>query len=165
MEAIAIGAIAGIACFGFVQWRSKSSLDDSLDVVGVHGIGGMWGALATGIFCVAALNTGTNGVAEQVDGLTNGGGLDQLGRQALGVAAVAPYSFIVTFIILKVLDLTMGINVDEEGEEAGLDVAEHGERGYIFGGSGPVLGIPEGIPIDVPGPAPKPAPATAQVQS
>jgi Amt family ammonium transporter len=165
MEALGIGAIAGIACFLFVQWRSKSALDDSLDVVGVHGIGGLWGALATGIFCVAAANTGFNAVGEQVDGLTNGGGFDQLGRQALGLAAVAPYSFIVTFVILKILDLTMGINVDEEGEEAGLDVAEHGERGYIFGGSGPVLGIPEAIPVDVPGPAPKPATATAQVQS
>ena len=89
-------------------------------------------------------------------------GFDQLGRQALGVAVVAPYSFIVTFIILKVLDLTMGINLDEEAEEAGMDVSEHGERGYIFGGSGPVLGIPEGIPIDVPGPAPQRAPTPAQ---
>ena len=155
MEAIAIGAIAGIVCFRVVQWRSKSALDDSLDVVGVHGIGGLWGALATGIFCVAAANTGFNARGEQVDGLTNGGGLDQLGRQAIGVAAVAPYSFIVTFIILKVLDLTVGINVDEEAEVVRSDVAEHGERGYIFGGSGPVLGIPEGIPIDVPAPAPQ----------
>ncbi len=153
MEAIGIGAVAGIVCFLFVQWRSKSGLDDSLDVVGVHGIGGLWGALATGIFAVAASNTGFNAIGEQVNGLTNGGGLDQLGRQALGVAVVAPYSFIVTFIILKVLDFTMGIKIDEEAEEAGMDVAEHGERGYIFGGSGPVLGIPEGIPIDVPGPA------------
>jgi Amt family ammonium transporter len=165
MEALGIGLVAGIVCFLFVQWRSRSSLDDSLDVVGVHGIGGLWGALATGIFAVAALNTGTNALGEQVNGLTNGGGLDQLGRQALGVAAVAPYSFIVTFIILKVLDLTLGITLDEEGEEAGMDVSEHGERGYIFGGSGPVLGIPEAIPVDVPSPAPKPATATAQVQS
>ena len=154
MEAIAIGAIAGIACFLFVQWRAKSQLDDSLDVVGVHGIGGLWGALATGIFAVAAFGG--------VDGLTNGGGLDQLWLQAVGVAAVAPYSFIVTFIILKALDLTVGIRPDEESEEAGIDVAEHGERGYIFGGSGPVLGIPEAIPVDVPGPAPQRAPAPAQ---
>jgi len=154
MESIAIGGVAGIACFLFVQWRAKSQLDDSLDVVGVHGIGGLWGALATGIFAVAAFGG--------VDGLTNGGGLDQLWRQAVGVAAVAPYSFIVTFIILKALDLTVGIRPDEEAEEAGIDVAEHGERGYIFGGSGPVLGIPEGIPIDVPAPAPQRATAPAQ---
>ena len=160
MQALAIGAIAGLACFLFVQWRSKSALDDSLDVVGVHGIGGLWGALATGIFCIAAANTGTNALGLQVDGLTNGGGIDQVWRQAVGVLAVAPYSFIVTFIILKALDLTIGITLDEEGENAGMDVTEHGERGYIFGGSGPVLGIPEAIPIDVPTPAPQPRPVT-----
>ena len=160
MQALAIGAIAGLACFLFVQWRSKSALDDSLDVVGVHGIGGLWGALATGIFCIAAANTGANALGVQVDGLTNGGGIDQVWRQAVGVLAVAPYSFIVTFIILKALDLTIGITLDEEGENAGMDVTEHGERGYIFGGSGPVLGIPEAIPIDVPTPAPQPRPVT-----
>ena len=165
MEALGIGAVAGIICFLFVQWRSKSQLDDSLDVVGVHGIGGMWGALATGIFAVAASNTGVNALGEQVNGLTNGGGLDQLGRQALGVAVVGVYSFVATFIILKVLDLTMGIRPDEEEENAGLDVSQHGERGYIFGGSGPVLGIPEGIPIDAPAvphvAAPRPTAANA----
>jgi Amt family ammonium transporter len=153
MEAIGIGAIAGILCFLAVQWRTKSSLDDSLDVVAVHGVGGLWGALATGIFVVAAANTGVNGVGEQIDGLTHGGGIDQLLRQAGGVAVVAPYSFIVTFIILKVLDLTVGIRVSEEDEVAGLDVSQHGERAYIFGGSGPVLGIPEAIPVHTPMPA------------
>ncbi len=153
MEAIAIGIGAGVFCFLAVQWRQRSSLDDSLDVVAVHGIGGMWGALATGIFVVAATNTGVNGVGLQVDGLTNGGGFDQLGRQALGVLVVASYSFIVTFAILKILDLTMGIRVDDEEEIAGLDVSQHGERAYIFGGSGPVLGIPEAIPMHTPAPS------------
>ena len=141
MESIAIGAGAGILCFLAVQLRTRSSVDDSLDVVAVHGVGGLWGALATGIFAVAAFGG--------VDGLLNGGGLDQLGRQAIGVLAVAPYSFIVTFIILKVLDVTIGIRVNEEDEISGLDVAQHGERAYIFGGSGPVLGIPEAIPMDM----------------
>lgn len=139
MEAIAIGAGAGAFCFLAAQWRAKSQLDDSLDVVAVHGVGGLWGALATGIFCVAAFGG--------VDGLTNGGGLDQLWRQAVGVAVVAPYSFIVTFIILKVLDVTVGIRVNDEDEIAGLDVSQHGERAYVFGGSGPVLGIAEAIPV------------------
>jgi Amt family ammonium transporter len=151
MEAIAIGAGAGILCFLAVQWRTRSSLDDSLDVVAVHGVGGLWGALATGIFAVAATNTGFNAVGGQVDGLINGanglGNLEQLGRQAIGVAVVAPYSFIVTIVILKVLDLTVGIRVNEEDEIAGLDVSQHGERAYVFGGSGPVLGIPEAIPV------------------
>ncbi len=139
MEAIAIGVGAGVFCFLAARWRAKSQLDDSLDVVAVHGVGGMWGALATGIFAVAAFGG--------QDGLTNGGGLDQLWRQAVGVAVVAPYSFIVTFIILKALDLTIGIRATEEDEIAGLDVSQHGERAYIFGGSGPVLGIPEAIPV------------------
>ena len=147
MEAIAIGVGAGVFCFLAARWRAKSQLDDSLDVVAVHGVGGMWGALATGIFAVAATNTGANALGFQVDGLTNGGGLDQLWRQAVGVAVVAPYSFIVTFIILKALDLTIGIRANEEDEIAGLDVSQHGERAYIFGGGGPVLGIPEAIPV------------------
>ena len=116
----------------------------------MHGVGGLWGALATGIFAVAAANTGVNALGAQVDGLTNGGGLDQLGRQALGVAVVAPYSFIVTFIILKVLDLTMGIRIDEEDEERRARC--HRSTASVATSSaarGPVLGIPEGIPIDI----------------
>jgi Amt family ammonium transporter len=147
MEAIAIGAAAGVLCFLAVQWRTRTNIDDSLDVVAVHGVGGMTGALLTGVFCVAAATTGANALGVQVDGLTHGGGIDQLWRQAAGVAVVAPYSFVVTFAILKILDLTLGIRVDEEAEVAGLDVSQHGERAYIFGGSGPVLGIPEAIPV------------------
>jgi Amt family ammonium transporter len=156
MEAIAIGAIAGIVCFLAVQLRTRTSLDDSLDVVAVHGVGGLWGALATGLFVVAASKTGLT--AAEVNGLTHGGGLEQFGRQALGVIAVAPYSFIVTFVILKALDLTVGIRLPDDDEVAGLDVAEHGERAYIFGGAGPVLGIPEAIPVHT-------ASASAQAQS
>ncbi len=134
-------------CFLAVQWRTRSNIDDSLDVVAVHGVGGLTGALLTGVFAVAAATTGANALGVQVDGLTHGGGFDQLWRQAVGVAAVAPYSFIVTFAILKILDLTLGIRIDEEAEVAGLDVSQHGERAYVFGGSGPVLGIPEAIPV------------------
>ncbi|HZP57036.1 MAG TPA: ammonium transporter [Dehalococcoidia bacterium] len=147
MESIAIGGIAGVLCFLAVQWRTRSSIDDSLDVVAVHGVGGLTGALLTGVFCVAAATTGANALGHGVDGLTHGGGFDQLGRQALGVLAVAPYSFVMTFAILKVLDLVFGIRVSEDDEVAGLDVSQHGERAYIFGGSGPVLGIPEAIPV------------------
>jgi Amt family ammonium transporter len=147
MEAIAIGAIAGILCFLAVQWRSRTNLDDSLDVVAVHGVGGLTGALLVGVFAVAVAQTGLNASGGAVEGLTHGGGFDQLWRQAVGVAVVAPYSFIVTFIILKVLDVTMGIRVNEEDEIAGLDVSQHGERAYVFGGGGPVLGIAEAIPM------------------
>jgi Amt family ammonium transporter len=147
MEAIAIGVAAGALCFLAVQWRTSTSIDDSLDVVAVHGVGGMTGALLTGVFCVAGATTGLNALGFGVDGLTHGGGVDQLWRQAVGVAVVAPYSFVVTFAILKILDLTIGIRVNEEDEISGLDVSQHGERAYIFGGSGPVLGIPEAIPV------------------
>lgn len=167
MEAIAIGAVAGVICFLAVQWRTRSSLDDSLDVVAVHGVGGLWGALSVGIFAVAAANTGYNFdvPAAQVQGLVHGGGFEQLGRQALGILAVAPYSFVVTFTILKALDLVVGIRVTDEDEVAGLDVSQHGERPYIFGGAGPVLGIPEAIPVHTPSPfgaqAPGVAPSTS----
>jgi ammonium transporter, Amt family len=148
MEALGIGAVAGILCFLAVQWRTRSSLDDSLDVVGVHGVGGLWGALATGIFVVAASDSGVT--AAEVEGLFAGGGLEQFGRQAAGVAIVAPFSFVGTFVILKVLDFVWGIRLSEEDEIAGMDVSQHGERAYIFGGSGPVLGIPEAIPVHTP---------------
>ncbi|MBF6601266.1 MAG: ammonium transporter [Dehalococcoidia bacterium] len=154
MEAIGIGAIAGILCFLAVQWRTRTSLDDSLDVVAVHGVGGLTGALLTGVFAVAAATTGTNALGQGINGLTHGGGFDQLWRQAVGVAAVAPYSFIMTFGILKVLDLVFGIRVSEDDEVSGLDVSQHGERAYIFGGSGPVLGIPEAIPVHMHGAEP-----------
>jgi Amt family ammonium transporter len=120
----------------------------------VHGVGGLWGAVATGIFCVAAANTAG------VDGLLHGDGGEQVLRQLGGVAVVAPYSFIVTALILKVLDMIFGIRVSDEDEVAGLDVSQHGERAYIFGGSGPVLGIPEAIPVHTEAPQP-----TAAVQS
>jgi len=144
MEAIAIGAIAGIVCNLAVVLRTRSTLDDSLDVVAVHGVGGFWGSIGTGIFAVGALSA-AEGFAG-FDGLLHGAG-DQVWRQALASGVVAVYSFVVTFGILKVLDLTMGIRISEEEEIAGLDVSQHGERAYIFGGGGPVLGIPEAIPM------------------
>ncbi|HEX5480855.1 MAG TPA: ammonium transporter [Dehalococcoidia bacterium] len=170
MEAIAIGAIAGIVCYLAVQLRTRTSLDDSLDVVAVHGVGGLTGALLTGVFCVAAATTGVNALGAGVNGLTHGGGVDQLWRQAVGIAAVAPYSFIMTLGILKVLDMVFGLRVSEEEEISGLDVSQHGERAYIFGGSGPVLGIPEAIPVHMHGATPgtaaehglQPAPGPAQ---
>jgi Amt family ammonium transporter len=141
MEAIAIGGVAGVLCFLAVQWRTQTSIDDSLDVVGVHGVGGLWGSIATGLFAASTIGG--------VDGAFHGA-VDQVWRQLLATGVVAVYSFAVTWGILKVLDVTMGLRVSEEEEVAGLDVSQHGERAYIFGGSGPVLGIPEAIPVDVP---------------
>jgi len=123
MEAIAIGAGAGIFCYLAVRLRARSGLDDSLDVVGVHGVGGTWGAFATGIFAVAAVG-GVDGWIE--------GEADQMLRQLAAIGAVWGYSFTVTIILLKVLDMTLGLRVTEEEERLGLDITQHGERGYAF---------------------------------
>src|SRR3990170_3927329 len=133
MEAIAIGGVAGVLCYLAVRLRAILGFDDSLDVVGVHGIGGLWGAFATGLFAVAAVGG--------FDGLFHGEGsqvLDQLA--AIGVVWV--YSFTVTAVILKVLDVTMGLRVKDEEEELGLDVTQHGERGYVFDEAGPIAIAP-----------------------
>jgi Amt family ammonium transporter len=124
MEAMLIGIAAGVLCYGAVRLRAKLSFDDSLDVVGVHGVGGMWGAIATGIFANSAVSglPYAEGVME--------GEWHRLTDALIGIGAVGAYSFIVTFAILKLLDMTVGIRVSEDEEELGLDVTQHGERGY-----------------------------------
>ncbi|HXH21393.1 MAG TPA: ammonium transporter [Dehalococcoidia bacterium] len=134
MAALAIGAGAGSLCYLAVRIRARVGLDDSLDVVGVHGVGGTWGALATGLFAVASVT----GAAE---GLFSGDS-EQFGKQLIAVVATMAYSAIVTFIILKVLDAVMGLRVSEEEEIMGLDVSLHGERGYILDGGPGYSGIP-----------------------
>ncbi len=126
MEAIVIGGVAGVLCYLAIRLRARTGLDDSLDVVGVHGVGGTWGALATGIFAVASVS----GIAEY-EGLIEGNG-KQVVDQLIAIGVVWVYSFVVTSIILKVLDLTMGLRVTEEEEDLGLDVTQHGERGYVM---------------------------------
>jgi len=126
--AIIIGAVAGTICYLAVRLRERSKIDDSLDVVAVHGVGGAWGALATGIFATAAI--GAAGAGSGIDGLIEGEA-SQVVDQLVAIGAVFTYSFVVTSIILKVLDLTMGLRVTEEQEDLGLDVTQHGERGYV----------------------------------
>jgi Amt family ammonium transporter len=123
MPAVAIGVGAGAFCYVAVRLRARLGLDDSLDVVGVHGVGGSWGAIATGIFAVAAVG----GVEGAIDG-----NVGQLGTQFMAVGATMGYSFAVTLFVLKVLDLTLGLRVSEEEEILGLDIAQHGERAYVF---------------------------------
>ena len=135
LPALAIGVGAGALCYGAVQLRIRLRLDDSLDVVGVHGVGGAWGAFATGIFAVAAVGGGAGLIDD------NAG---QLARQLTGIGAVFGYSFVVTFIILKVLDVLFGLRVSDDEEDGGVDVAQHGERGYGFEVGGPGFGsIPQ----------------------
>jgi len=125
MSAIVIGLVAGFICYYAINLKTKLGYDDSLDVVGVHGVGGTWGALATGLFASKAINSAGN------DGLFFGNP-SLLGIQALSVVSAWVYSFVVTLIILKILDWTMGLRVDEEHEIGGLDLSQHGESGYSF---------------------------------
>lgn len=118
MAAIAIGIIGGALCYFAVLAKGRLGYDDSLDVVGVHGVGGMWGALATGVFA----SVGATGL------LTGNPG--QLWVQLYGALATIAYSMIVTFIILKVVDALVGLRVSEEEEVQGLDLSQHSETGY-----------------------------------
>ena len=125
MAAIIIGALGGVVCFTAVSIKAKTTLDDSLDVFGVHGVGGTLGALLTGVFATKVINSAGN------DGLLYGNaGL--VGIQAGAVLATWVYSAIVTFVLLKVLDVVMGLRVSNQGEEAGLDVDQHGESAYTM---------------------------------
>ncbi len=149
MEAIVIGGVAGVICYLAVRVRARTSLDDSLDVVGVHGIGGTWGALATGLFAAGAVGG--------FDGLEHGHG-SQVLDQLVAIGVVWVYSFVVTAVILKVLDLVMGLRLTAEEEELGLDVTQHGERGYVMDEG--VSGVPaySVAPVVTPAPAAAPAP-------
>jgi Amt family ammonium transporter len=123
LGAIVIGIAAGACCFwGSTILKFKCGYDDSLDVFGVHGIGGIVGALLTGIFVAKEL--GGQGLAE---GMTIG---SQFAAQAIGVVTTLVYSGVVSFIILKVVDAIIGLRVSEEDETQGLDIAQHEEQGY-----------------------------------
>ncbi len=126
-----IGLIAGVACYYGVKIKSKFGFDDALDVVGVHGVGGTLGALLTGLFA----STAASGAVEFLggtDGLFYGGGFEQLGKQAVGVVAAWAFSFVLSLAILKVVDLAVGLRVEPEAEEMGLDLADHAETGYVL---------------------------------
>ncbi len=118
--AIVIGAFAGVLCYWGTQIKYKFGFDDTLDVFGVHCIGGITGALLTGIFAVAAIG-GTAGVLES-------GKIDQLLAQGEGVIVTILYCGIVSYIILKVIDMVMGLRVEASAEQQGLDMALHGEK-------------------------------------
>ncbi|MDQ5850651.1 MAG: ammonium transporter [Chloroflexota bacterium] len=121
--AILIGFAAGALCFAAVEYVVRRRVDDALDVFGVHGVGGALGAIATGIFATKAVNPAG------ADGLL-AGNVNQIVTQAIAVVVVAAYSAAVTWGILKVLDLTVGLRVAPEEEKQGLDLSLHGEPGY-----------------------------------
>ena len=123
--ALLIGLMAGIFCYSGVVAKNKFGYDDSLDVVGIHGVGGTLGALAIGFFATKAVNEGGN------NGLLFGN-VELLGVQALAVIVTWVYAFGMTFILLKVLDWTVGLRLSEEEEDSGLDLSQHSEKGYNF---------------------------------
>jgi Amt family ammonium transporter len=136
LGAICVGAIAGVLCALAVGLKYRLGYDDSLDVVGVHLVGGLWGTLAVGLFASAATTAG-------VDGLFYGGGVDQLWRQAVGAGAVLVYSLVLTFVIGTAIQKTIGFRCTEQDEITGIDSVEHAETAYDFaslgGGSGASL--------------------------
>lgn len=128
LGAVVIGLGAGLICFFAVELIHKTSLDDALDVFAVHGVGGIWGAIATGIFAIESIG-GTAGLIEGNPGV--------MGPQIIAVVVTIAYSLIVTLIILKVLDIIpgLGLRVTEQEENEGLDISSHGERSYIQDGA------------------------------
>src|SRR5438132_3643067 len=122
---ILTGLGAGTFCYVGIQLTKRLKVDDALDVFGVHGIGGMWGALATGIFATVAVNAGAaNGLAF--------GNPAQLGVQAIAVLASVTYSAVMTFVILKLIDVFVGLRVPEDEEVLGLDASQHREAAYTI---------------------------------
>jgi ammonium transporter, Amt family len=127
VSALIIGAVAGALCYSACNLKSKLGYDDSLDVVGVHGVGGTWGALATGLFASKAVNdAGGNGLFF--------GNPGQLWTQIVAVLATFVLAIVATFVILKVVDALVGLRVADEDEVAGLDLSQHSETAYAFGG-------------------------------
>jgi Amt family ammonium transporter len=128
MSAIVLGGIAAVPSYIALQWRAKTSLDDSLDVVAAHGVGGTVGALLTGVFAQKALN----GVA---DGVLFGNPA-QLGIQAVAVGAAIVYSGLVSFILLKLISLVLPLRASAADEAIGLDISAHGEEAYLHSDGG-----------------------------
>jgi len=123
LSAVAIGAVAGALCYAAVMMKGRLGYDDSLDVVGVHGVGGSWGALATGLFASTAVNAaGGDGLLFGAPGL--------LVIQAVAVSVSAVYAFAVTYLLFRILDKAMGLRIPHDEEVMGLDLTQHGEAGY-----------------------------------
>ncbi len=125
MFAIIIGVGGGVLCYAACNLKARLGYDDSLDVVGVHGVGGIWGALATGLFASTLVNSGG------ADGLFFGNA-GQLWIQFVGGAATIAFSFVGTMVILGILNATMGLRVSDDEEQMGLDLSQHEERGYTW---------------------------------
>jgi Amt family ammonium transporter len=126
MGAIAIGAVAGLACYGAVMLKGKLNYDDTLDAFGVHGVGGAVGSILLGVFAAKAWNAGG------ADGLLAGNAA-LVGKQALAVFVTIAFSVAGTLVSLKIVDAVVGLRVTTDEEREGLDINLHGEEGYSFG--------------------------------
>jgi Amt family ammonium transporter len=124
--AIVIGVAAGVICFLALQIKFTFNFDDALDVVAVHLVGGILGSLLVGFFADAEINPASK------DGVFYGGGVDQLWRQAAAVGIALVFSFVVTYILARILDATMGLRVNEQDERRGLDLVLHEEQSYVL---------------------------------
>jgi Amt family ammonium transporter len=126
IPSIVIGAVGGALCYGACMLKGRFGYDDSLDVVGVHGVGGTWGAIATGLFASKAINSaGADGYFY--------GNPGQLTTQLIAVGATIAFAAVGTAIILLVLKAVMGLRVTKDEEGVGLDVSQHTETAYAFG--------------------------------
>jgi Amt family ammonium transporter len=143
LAALAMGALGAVPSYFTIVWRARTRLDDSLDVVGGHGVGGISGALLTGVFCGAAWG-GTDGLLH--------GNPKQLGLQAVGVLATIVYSAVVTFVVLKLIALVVPLRAASRDEGVGMDITSHGEEAYaeregavlVFHEAAPPLSIKAG---------------------
>ena len=123
LAAIPIGVIAAVISYYFMVLRARQKVDESLDVWACHGMGGTWGALATGIFASVAVNTaGANGLAYGNGAL--------MAKQVTAIATVWAFAFAGTWILAKVINAVIGLRVRSEEETVGLDISQHGERAY-----------------------------------
>ena len=127
ISAVIMGLLVGPVCYGAVMLKGKLGYDDALDAFGIHGVGGALGAILTGVFA-AEVWGGTNGLID--------GNSELLVENVVGVLAAAAYSVVVTFVILKIIDATVGLRVSNDEENEGLDTNLHGEEGYHMGGAG-----------------------------
>jgi Amt family ammonium transporter len=157
--ALVLGLVAGALCFSITLIRDRLAIDDSLDVFAVHGVGGMWGAVGVGIFAVAGIG-GVSGLVE--------GNVDQLLVQLAAVAVTVVFASVMTFVIIKAIDLLLGLRVRPDDEEAGLDLAVHGETAYVPWSGAPANAVasakadasPAGLPAtDPPASSPRPMPS------
>ena len=126
LGAILVGLAAGVVCSFAIGWKFKAGYDDSLDVVGVHFVGGVVGTFLIGLLAAEMVSGGP-------EGLFYGGGITQLGKQALAIIVVAAFAFVVSFVLAKIIAMTVGFRVTREDELSGIDFTQHAETAYAEG--------------------------------